>query len=69
MRMVAATLEKKDVVLAISTTGKPKEVMDAVAIAKEYGATVIAVTKPNSPLAAGRRYDARTLRAGNAKRC
>lgn len=52
MRMVAATLEKKDVVLAISTTGKPKEVMDAVAIAKEYGATVIAVTKPNSPLAA-----------------
>jgi DNA-binding MurR/RpiR family transcriptional regulator len=52
MRMVAATLEKKDVVLAISTTGKPKEVMDAVVIAKEYGATVIAVTKPNSPLAA-----------------
>ena len=52
MRMVAATLEKKDVVLAISTTGKPKEVIDAVAIAKEYGATIIAVTKPNSPLAA-----------------
>ena len=52
MRMVAATLEKKDVVLAISATGKPKEVIDAVTIAKEYGATVIAVTKPNSPLAA-----------------
>jgi RpiR family carbohydrate utilization transcriptional regulator len=52
MRMVAATLEKNDVVLAISATGKPKEVIDAVTIAKEYGATIIAVTKPNSPLAA-----------------
>ena len=51
MRMVAATLEKKDVVLAISTTGKPKELIDAVTIAREYGATVIAITKPNSPLA------------------
>ncbi|MDO9413902.1 MAG: MurR/RpiR family transcriptional regulator [Pseudolabrys sp.] len=51
MRMVAATLEKKDVVLAISATGKPKEIIDAVTIAREYGATVIAVTKPNSPLA------------------
>jgi len=52
MRMVAATLDKTDVVLAISATGKPKEVIDAVTIAREYGATVIAVTKPNSPLAA-----------------
>jgi RpiR family carbohydrate utilization transcriptional regulator len=51
MRMVAATLEKKDVVLAISATGRPKEVIDAVTIAREYGAIVIAVTKPNSPLA------------------
>lgn len=51
MRMVAATLDKKDVVLAISATGKPKEIVDAVAIAREYGATVIALTKPNSPLA------------------
>lgn len=52
MRMVAATLEKNDVVLAISATGKPKELIDAVAIAREYGATIIAVTRPNSPLAA-----------------
>ncbi len=52
MRMVAATLEKKDVVLAISATGKPKEIIDAVTIAREYGATIIAVTRPNSPLAA-----------------
>jgi RpiR family carbohydrate utilization transcriptional regulator len=52
MRMVAATLDKRDVVLAISATGKPKEIIDAVTIAREYGATTIAVTKPNSPLAA-----------------
>ena len=52
MRMVAATLDKKDVVLAISATGRPKEIVDAVTIARDYGATIIAVTKPNSPLAA-----------------
>jgi DNA-binding MurR/RpiR family transcriptional regulator len=52
MRMVAATLDKKDVVLAISATGKPKEIIDAVTIARDYGASTIAVTKPNSPLAA-----------------
>ena len=52
MRMVAATLDTKDVVLAISATGKPKEMVDAVTIARDYGATVNAVTKPNSPLAA-----------------
>ena len=50
MRMVAATLDKRDVALAISTTGKPKAILDAATIAKEYGATVIAITKPNSPL-------------------
>lgn len=51
MRMVAATLGKRDVVLAISTTGKPREIVDAAAIAREYGTTVVAITKPNSPLA------------------
>lgn len=51
VRMVAATLDKNDVMLAISTTGKPPEILDAAAIAKEYGATVVALTKPNSPLA------------------
>lgn len=51
VRMVAATLDKNDVLLAISTTGKPPEILDAVAIAKEYGTTVVALTKPSSPLA------------------
>ena len=49
--MLAATLGKRDVVLAISTTGKPREIVDAATIAKEYGATIVAITKPNSPLA------------------
>jgi len=51
MRMIAATLEAKDVVLAISITGRPGSIVDAATIAKEYGATIIAITKPNSPLA------------------
>lgn len=50
MRMVAATLDKRDVALMISTTGKPKAIIDAATIAKEYGSTVIAITKHNSPL-------------------
>ena len=50
MRMVAASLDKKDVVLAISMTGKPRTIIDAANIAKEYGATIISITKPNSPL-------------------
>jgi len=51
MRMVAASLDKKDVVLAISMTGKPRAIVEAATIAKEYGATIISITKPNSPLA------------------
>ncbi len=51
MRMVAATLTKQDVILAISTTGKSAEVLDAATIAKQYGCKIIAITKPNSPLA------------------
>jgi DNA-binding MurR/RpiR family transcriptional regulator len=52
MRMMAATLGKSDVVIAVSTTGKAADVIEAVTIAKRYGATVVAVTKPKSRLAA-----------------
>jgi DNA-binding MurR/RpiR family transcriptional regulator len=52
MRMIAATLDKRDVVLTISATGRPNEIVEAASIAREYGTTVIAITKPNSPLAA-----------------
>ena len=52
MRMVAATLGRNDVVVAVSTTGSAAEVIEAAAVAKQYGALIIAVTKPRSPLAA-----------------
>jgi DNA-binding MurR/RpiR family transcriptional regulator len=51
MRMMAATLGKSDVVIAVSTTGKASDVIGAVKIAKRYGAKVVAITKPNSQLA------------------
>ena len=52
MRMIASTLGKDDVVIAVSTTGTAADVIDAASIAKRYGALVIAITKPKSRLAA-----------------
>ncbi|MBV9983920.1 MAG: MurR/RpiR family transcriptional regulator [Bradyrhizobium sp.] len=52
MRMVAATLGRNDVVIAISTTGNAAEVIAAATVARQYGALIIAITKPGSPLAA-----------------
>ncbi|MFC5474431.1 MurR/RpiR family transcriptional regulator [Paraherbaspirillum soli] len=51
-RMVAATLDKSDVVLAFSTTGNVPELNANCAIAKEYGVRLIAITALGSPLAA-----------------
>lgn len=50
-RMTAATLKPKDVFLAISATGRTPEAIDAVEIAKRYGASTIAITRPDSALA------------------
>jgi DNA-binding MurR/RpiR family transcriptional regulator len=52
MRMIAATMTPNDVVLAVSTTGKASDVIEAATIAKRYGAKIVAVTKPKSRLAA-----------------
>jgi RpiR family transcriptional regulator, carbohydrate utilization regulator len=49
-RMSAAALGPEDVVVAISHTGRTKELIDSVEIALESGATVIGVTDPDSPL-------------------
>ena len=49
--MAAAALQPEDVVIAISGTGKPTELMKAVDIALEAGARVIAVCPSHSPLA------------------
>ena len=49
--MVASTLEPDDVVVVLSATGYTPEMVESAQIAKQYGATVIAITAMNSPLA------------------
>ncbi|MDO4432957.1 MAG: SIS domain-containing protein [Alysiella sp.] len=48
--MAAAVLSPQDVLVVISNSGSSIEVLDAVSIAKENGAQVIAITRPDSPL-------------------
>jgi len=50
-RMSAATLRPGDAVFAISNSGRSKPVIDAVEIARSFGATTIALTRPGTPLA------------------
>ncbi len=51
MRMVVATVRPEDVVVMISATGRTRELIEAVDVAKEYGARVVAITRPKSELA------------------
>ncbi len=51
-RMSAATLRPKDVGFAVSNSGQSKAVAGAIEIARSYGATTIALTRPGTPLAA-----------------
>ena len=51
-RMSAATLRPKDVAFAVSNSGRSKPVIGAIEIARSYGATTIALTRPGTPLAA-----------------
>ncbi|MBB3256322.1 DNA-binding MurR/RpiR family transcriptional regulator [Paraburkholderia bannensis] len=51
-RMVASTLAPDCVVVALSVTGRVPELLDACRIARDYGAKLIALTAPASPLAA-----------------
>jgi RpiR family transcriptional regulator, carbohydrate utilization regulator len=50
-RMSAATLRPGDVALAISNSGKSKPVVEAIDIARSFGAQTIAITRPETPLA------------------
>ncbi len=50
-RMVASTVSRDCVVIALSTTGRVPEMVENGKIARSYGATVIALTAPASPLA------------------
>ncbi len=51
-RMSAATLRPKDVALAVSNSGRSKPVVGAIEIARSFGAKTIALTRPETPLAA-----------------
>jgi DNA-binding MurR/RpiR family transcriptional regulator len=51
-RMSAATLGPGDAVLAISNSGRSRPVVEAVEIARSFGATTVALTRPATPLAA-----------------
>ncbi|ATC94888.1 MurR/RpiR family transcriptional regulator [Pseudoalteromonas tunicata] len=50
MRMTAASVDVCDVVVVLSLTGLPQDLIDAASIAKDYGAKVIAIC-PDSALA------------------
>ena len=51
-RMVAATMHVQDAVLAFSVSGLVPEMLASCLIARDYGAKLVAVTDPNSKLAA-----------------
>lgn len=50
-RMLSSTLGPGDVVFAISSSGQPAELLDSIAIARQYGASTLCLTKRASPLA------------------
>jgi len=50
-RMVASTMSRDCAIVALSVSGRVPELLDACRIARGYGATVIALTAPASPLA------------------
>lgn len=49
-RMLASTLGEGDVLFAISSSGQVSELLDSVAIARQYGAQTISLTKAGSEL-------------------
>jgi RpiR family carbohydrate utilization transcriptional regulator len=50
--MAAATLDGEAVALCISGTGRSREIVEMAGLAAAAGATVLAITRPGSPLAA-----------------
>lgn len=49
-RMSATTLDERDVALFVSSTGRPKSLLDSVELAKYYGAKCVGVTPKESAL-------------------
>jgi DNA-binding MurR/RpiR family transcriptional regulator len=52
VRMMSSAVTAKDVVVVLSLGGYTKEMIESAAIARQYGAKVIAITPPDTPLAA-----------------
>lgn len=52
LKMTAATLKPNDLVIAISGTGRTREVIEVIELAKHYRARTIGITAPGSELAA-----------------
>lgn len=51
MRMVAATIDKGDVILCLSVGGISPDVQESAEIARQHGASIISITSPDSDLA------------------
>ncbi|MGH8420275.1 MAG: MurR/RpiR family transcriptional regulator [Pseudomonas sp.] len=52
MRLIAATLGPDNRLIVCSLSGRTPELLDAVGLARSYGAKILAITLPGSPLAA-----------------
>jgi len=52
VRMMAAAVARQDVVVALSLGGYTQEMVESAAIARQYGAKVVAITPAGTPLAA-----------------
>jgi RpiR family carbohydrate utilization transcriptional regulator len=50
-RVAGATMDRHCALLALSLTGRTSELLEAVTVARGYGARVVAITAPGSPLA------------------
>ncbi len=50
-RVAGATMDATTALLALSLTGRSDELLEAVTVARGYGARVVAITAPGSPLA------------------
>ncbi|EKZ6361751.1 TPA: MurR/RpiR family transcriptional regulator [Klebsiella aerogenes] len=52
VRMMSSAVTAKDVVIVLSLGGYTKEMIESAAIAQQYGAKIVAITPPETPLAA-----------------
>ncbi|HBT2489882.1 TPA: MurR/RpiR family transcriptional regulator [Klebsiella aerogenes] len=52
VRMMSSAVTAKDVVIVLSLGSYTKEMIESAAIARQYGAKIVAITPPETPLAA-----------------